>query len=104
MTLAELDRLLASKKRTLLAQQKEKATFDYVLADLVGRSVSRIYNSSNTMPEINKAYPTLFNSDEVEEMVQKKKDELSAIRFKRFATAFNRNFNKKVEEVNKDNE
>ena len=104
MTLAELQRLLNSKKRTLIAQQKEKATFDYILADLIGRSVSRIYSSSSKMPEINKVYPTLFDSDEIEEAIQKKKDELSAVRFKQFAENFNKRFKQKQqqkEEVDK---
>ena len=98
MTLAELQRLLNSKKRTLIAQQKEKATFDYILADLIGRSVSRIYSSSSKMPEINKVYPTLFDSDEVEEAIQKKKDELSAARFKAFAENFNKRFKQKQQQ------
>lgn len=98
MTLAELQRLLNSKKRTLIAQQKEKATFDYILADLIGRSVSRIYSSSSKMPEINKVYPTLFDSDEVEEAIQKKKDELSAVRFKQFAENFNKRFKQKQQQ------
>lgn len=95
LTLAELERLLASKKRVLISQQKEKATYDYVLADLIGRSVSRIYNSSNTMPEISTVYPTLFDSGEIEEKKQVKKDEISAIRFKQFANSFNKRFKKK---------
>lgn len=98
MTLAEIQRLLASKRRALLVQQKEKATFDYILADLIGRSVSRIYSSSSRMPEINKAYPSLFNSDEVEEAIQKKKDEISAIRFKQFAENFNKKFKQPKEQ------
>ena len=98
MTLAELQRLLNSKKRTLIAQQKEKATFDYILADLIGRSVSRIYSSSSKMPEINKVYPTLFDSDEIEEAIQKKKDELSAVRFKQFAENFNKRFKQKQQQ------
>lgn len=97
MTLAELERLLESKKRNLVSQQKEKATYDYVLADLIGRSVSRIYNSTNTMPEISTVYPTLFDSKEIEEQKQAKLDEVSALRFKQFADSFNAKFEKKKE-------
>lgn len=107
MTLAELERLFESKKRVLISQQKEKAMFDYTLADLIGRSVSRIYNSSNTMPEISEVYPTLFDSKEIEEKKQAKKDELSALRFKQFADSFNSKFKKKQkthEEVAKKDE
>ena len=68
---------------------KEKANFDYVLADLVGRSVARIHSSSNKFPSIAEAYPSLFSQEEYEETVQAKKDELSALRFKQFAQFHN---------------
>lgn len=92
MTLAELERLIASKRRLLKIEAQEKATYDYILADLVGRSVSRIYNSSNTMPDIGTAYPALFDSKEIEEQKRAKKAELSALRFKQFAQSYNSKF------------
>ena len=79
---------------------QEKATFDYNLADLIGRSVSRIYNSSNHMPDISEVYPTLFDSEQVQRSKQEKKAELSALRFKQFAESFNKTFieeGKKIE-------
>ena len=85
MTIAELNRLITSKKR----REQRKASFDYVLADLIGRSVARVYNSANTMPTLS---PTLFNKEEEEEKIQEQKDELSALRFKQFAQSFNKNF------------
>lgn len=100
MTLAELERLIASKKRVYKAQAQERASFDYILADLIGRSVARVYNSSNTLPEISSAYPTLFDSKEVEEQKATKKAELSALRFRLFANSFNKRF----KEVAKENE
>lgn len=100
MTIAELERAVNSKKRLLRLQQQERASFDYILADLIGRSVSRIYDSSNTFPQIHEAYPALFDSVEAEEKQQEKKDELSALRFRQFANSFN----KKFKEVGKKNE
>ena len=97
MTFAELSRLLASKNRVMEAQRKEKAINDYTLADLIGRSVARIYNSSNHLPSLAEAYPHLFDKVEEEEVIQKKKDELSALRFKQFAQSYN----KKLREVGK---
>ena len=88
MTPAELERMVESKKRSL----KEKASFDYILADLIGHSVSRIYNSGNKMPTLNEAYPFLFNEEEEAEKIQEKKDELSALRFKLFAQSYNKKF------------
>lgn len=92
MTLAELVRLIESKKRVQERELKEKATFDYMLADLIGRSVARIHSSSNKMPSIAEVYPSLFSQEEVEENVQAKKDELSALRFKQFTQSFNAKF------------
>ena len=101
MTIAELARAIASKKRIQKQQAQEKASFDYILADLIGRSISRLYSSSATIPEIAEVYPSLFNSKEIEEKKQKKKDELSVLRFKQFAQSYNKKFKK---EVGKENE
>lgn len=92
MTIAELIRLIESKKRIEKQKAQEKASFDYILADLIGRSISRIYNSSNKVPEISEVYPSLFDSKEIEEQKSIKKDELSALRFKQFADSFNKRF------------
>lgn len=89
MTLAELNRLLDSKRRMNKAQEQKQASFDYILADLIGRSISRMYNAANKMPRIDEAYPTLFNSKELEEKEQQNKDNLSALRFKLFAQSYN---------------
>lgn len=99
MTLAELERAIDSKKRVIIQEQKQKATFDYALADLIGRSVARIHSSTNTMPKISDIYPTLFSNEEVEENIQAKKDEVSALRFKLFANSFN---DRRKSEVAKD--
>ena len=91
MTIAEIDRLIESKKRVKERADKEKASFDYILADLIGRSVSRVYGASNKYPELHEAYPTLFNSEEIKEKQQEQLDELSALRFKQFAQAYSKN-------------
>jgi site-specific recombinase len=72
--------------------EKRKATFDYVLADLIGRSVARVYNSDNKLPTLAEAYPTLFDDDKDDEALQQAQDEVSALRFKLFAQSFNNNF------------
>lgn len=89
MTLAELERLLDSKRRTQKRQAQEKATFNYILADLIGRSISRLYSASNEMPDIATVYPTLFDTKQIEEQKSIKKAELSAARFRQFANSFN---------------
>ena len=97
MTLAEIGRAIQSKQRQIEMQDKRQAIFDHTLADLVGRSVARIYSSSNKFPSLSEAYPSLFNKEDEEEIIQKKKDELSALRFKQFAQSYN----KKLREVSK---
>lgn len=65
MTLAELDRFFKSRARVIKAQEQKQASFDYILADTIGRSIARIYNSSNKMPSIEEVYRTLFDSEEI---------------------------------------
>lgn len=66
---------------------------DWILADLIGRSVGRIYNSTTKLPELSEAYPSLFNTKEMEEAKAVKQAEISALRFKLFAENHNKKFN-----------
>lgn len=100
MTLAELERAISSKKRIKKQQDQEKAAFDYILADLIGRSVARIYSSSAKLPEITEVYATLFDNQSFQEKKQEQLEELSALRFKQFAQAHNKKFNKEVGKEN----
>lgn len=90
MTIAELERSIDSKKRRIKEEDQRRATFDYILADLIGRSVARVYNSSNEMPAISAVYPTLFDGAEEQERIVEKQDTLSAARFRQFAESFNK--------------
>lgn len=96
MTVAELSRAINSKKRVKKIEAQEKASYDYILADLVGRSIARVYSSSAKLPQISEAYPTLFDSQELEQKKAEQRLEISAIRFKQFAD-FHNNKLKKVE-------
>ena len=96
MTLAELERAINSKRRTEKIRAQEKASFDYILADLIGRSIARLHSSSNHMPEIGAVYPSLFDTEEIQQKKQEQKAELSALRFKLFANAYNAKFNKEA--------
>ena len=95
MTLAEAIRAIKSKKRVEKARAMEKASFDYIQAELIGRSIARLYSSSVRMPQIQEVYPSLFDNEEIEKQRQQKKMELSVLRFKTFAQTYN----KKYEEV-----
>ena len=99
MTIAELSRATESIKRVEKVRLQEKATLDYLLGDLVGRSIARIYSSSAKYPEIAEIYPTLFDSQEIEEARAEKQAELSALRFRLFANSHNEKF-KEVQKLN----
>lgn len=92
MTIAEMERAIASRQRVKKQEAQQKATYDYILADLIGRSVSRIYNSSNKLPDIGEVYPTLFDLREIEDKKAAKKAEMSAIRFRQFAETHNKKY------------
>lgn len=92
MTLAELERAIESKRRVKKIETQEKASFDYILADLIGRSVGRIYSSATKIPEISEVYPSLFDSKDIEEKKQEQKAELSVLRFKQFANSYNKKY------------
>lgn len=100
MTIGEIRRYVESQARVEKKRAQEKATFDYILADAIGRSISRIYSSSSKMPDLATLYPTLFDSKEIQEKKAQKKMELSALRFRLFATSHNN----KVKEGAKVNE
>lgn len=100
MTIAELNRVLTSRNRVKQQEAKERAYFDYILADMVGRSISRVYSKKGKMPEIHEVYPNLFNKQEIEQKNIEHKQRLFALKLKEFA-----NFhNAKYEEANDLNE
>lgn len=97
MTLAEITRAIESKKRVMKQEAQQRAVNDYILADLIGRSVARIYSSTAKMPEVAEAYPALFDTDKIEEEKQKQKDELTILRFKQYANFHNKKYKQGVD-------
>lgn len=93
MTLAELDRLLESKARIQKKKDQEKAYFDYILADLIGFSISRIYSDKATYPEIYDVYPAIFNKDAILEARELEKEKKTNDWLLSFAEAFNKEAN-----------
>lgn len=92
MTLAEVERYFRSRARVLKAEERKKASFDYILADLIGRSVARVYNSSNKLPTINEAYPSLFSEGEVKESKAKRDRQRFIAGLQQFAQSYNKDF------------
>lgn len=73
-------------------RMKQKAQFDYVLADLIGVSVARIISKDAKYPPIEEVYPMLFEIDKDEALkdaVHQKQVEASANRFLQFAMKHN---------------
>lgn len=92
MTLAEINRAVEAKKKIQKEELQMRASMDYNLADLIGRSIARLYSSTAQMPTLAEAYPSLFSKKEEEQRIQEKKHELSALRFKQFVQSFNKQF------------
>jgi hypothetical protein len=97
MTIGELKRAISSKIRVRKMEAREKASFDYTLAQAVGRACGIAFGSiKSEFPDIASIYPTLFDSEEIKRKKQEQQAELSALRFKQFAESFNQRFNKEV--------
>lgn len=101
MTPGEVIRYAESRTRVRKLEAQEKASFDYILANLIVKGVGLTLGSKGSFPSIEEAYPTLFQEEvkEVEERNRELKNNLSALRFKQFAQSYNNKFkNKEVSE------
>jgi hypothetical protein len=97
MTIGELSRAIRSKIRVKKTEAREKASYDYTLAQIIGRACGMAFGTvKDQFPDISGVYPTLFDSEEIKQKKQERQAELSALRFKQFAEAFNQKFNKEV--------
>lgn len=92
MTLGEIQRLVTSRNRVKSIQDKERAAFDYIQAQLIVKGVAAVVAGGDGMPELYEAYGVIFNDDKQKkyEEKQKLKDELSALRFKQYANFHNK--------------
>lgn len=91
MTIAELTRAIESANRKKKREEKERASFDYILASMIARGVQSAINGGEGIPEINEVYGTLFDED-IEDKKRKKQEakmQLSALRFKQYANFHN---------------
>lgn len=97
MTPAEIVRAIESKNRVKRVEAQEKASYDYVLANLIAKGVSIVLGDKTPFPTIQEAYPTLFDDvfKKQEEKVQEQKMNLSALRFRQFAQSYNDRFKDK---------
>ena len=98
MTPAEITRFIESKNRVRKIESQERASYDYILASLITKGVSIVLGSKESFPQIQEAYPKLFDDlQEIrEEEIKKKKIDLSVIRLKQFTQSWNNRFHKEV--------
>lgn len=91
MTPGEVNRAIASSNRITKLKAREKASYDYIQANLIVKGISKCLGDKSSFPSIEEAYPGIFDEviREQEEKLQKRKDELSALRFKQFAQSYN---------------
>lgn len=97
MTIAEVLRAIASNNRVKKAEAQQRATFDYILANLITRGVGITLGSKQSFPQIEEVYPSLFaDVQEAEKKkIQEQKDNLSTLRFLQFAQSYNKKFKSK---------
>lgn len=92
MTIAEVQRAVDSYNRRMSYRRKEKAEYDYILANLIGLSVARLFDENAKYPSLHEAYPALYEKE-----LEQDKVNASVARFLAFAQAHN----KKVEQEGK---
>lgn len=94
MSIAELDRAARSQMRKDKLAAQEKASFDYLQANLIARGVMRAFDNNIEYPTIDEAYPSIFETikKEKEDTIREQKDQLSALRFKQFANSYNKKY------------
>ena len=92
MTLAEIERFMQSFKRREDRRLREKAMFDYKLAELIGLSCGRFWAKNLQYPEIFEAYPNIYQKEEVLEQREKARMEKSIERLKEFVKQHNKQF------------
>lgn len=105
MTPAEIERAILSKNRVKKIEAQERASYDYILANLISKGVSIVLGDKQPFPQINEAYPKLFDdiATDAQEQLRQQKIDISVLRFKQFAQSYNNNFENKGGAL-KDNE
>lgn len=85
MTIAEIIRY----QEGAIWRMKQKAQFDYALANLIGISSARMMSSDVNYPPIEDAYPTLFEKTKEEDEPEDIVVQNSVNRFMEFALRHN---------------
>ena len=96
MTPAEVTRQAQSYARVRRLEAQERASYDYILANLIIKGVGMTLGAKSSFPTLEEAYPDLFDdlAEKRNEEIQKQKINLSALRFRQFAQSYNDKFKK----------
>lgn len=94
MTVGEVNRAIESRNRLKKLETQEKASYDYILAGLIGKHISLILTGKGTSPKLEEVYPGIFDDrlEEQEEAAEQQRMNLSALRFRQFAQSYNSNY------------
>ena len=88
-TIKEAKRIMEGIVKYNQNRQKEKAYFDYMLANEISIAVGRCFSKDVTMPELEEFYPNIFDAEEVKRRKQRQMQE----RFMAAAAMLNNSFN-----------
>ena len=96
LTPLEVNKVIESRNRVKKVEAQEKASFDYILASLIGRNIARIMDGKTTLPRVEEVYTELFadRQEEIKAQEEARKAELFAIQLRQFAQAHNEKMNK----------
>ena len=87
MTIAEINRAIASKERQLRIRDQERAYMDYKLANLIA-----VFIGSDNPPDFLNYYSFLFEEEVAEAIGREQRTAESEAAFINFASAFNQKF------------
>ena len=100
MTIGEVIRAIESKNRLIKIEAKEKASYDYILANLIAKGVSLAFGGRGNFPTIEEAYSSIFQEEikAKEKEIEEQRINLSVLRFQQFAQSYNKRYenNKEV--------
>ena len=97
MTPGEVNRAIEARNRVARFELQERASMDYILAQLIVKGVGITLGDKSSYPTLEEVYPSLFEDQKQkqEEIIQQKKTDLSVLRFKQFAQSYNNRFKNK---------
>lgn len=68
-TYGEMLRYMKAYSNRLQRERQDRAFFDYQLSNLIGISVSRLFSSDSSLPEISDVYPGIFEPPSEEDLM-----------------------------------